>query len=69
MPSSTQYKNQYISEKYDRINLTVPKGQKEQIAERAAAQGLSVNSYINNLIKADMEGPKTKKKEMDYYLF
>ncbi len=48
------YQNDYIKEKYDRINLTVPKGRKEEIKKRAAA-GKSVNEYINSLIDDDMK--------------
>ena len=44
------YQNEYIKEKYDRINLTVPKGRKEEIKKAAAAAGQSVNEYINRLI-------------------
>lgn len=48
------YQNDYIKEKYDRINLTVPKGRKEAIKKKAAAAGKSVNEYINSLIDNDM---------------
>lgn len=48
------YQNDYIREKYDRINLTVPKGRKEEIKKKAAAMGKSVNEYINSLIDDDM---------------
>jgi len=48
------YQNSYIKEKYDRINLTVRKGRKEEIKKRAAATGKSVNEYINRLIDNDM---------------
>ena len=41
------YQNEYIKEKYDRINLTVPKGRKEEIKKKAASTGQSVNEYIN----------------------
>lgn len=47
------YQNEYIKEKYDRINLTVPKGRKEEIKKKAAAAGQSVNEYINALIDND----------------
>lgn len=50
-----KYQNQFINEKYDRINLTVPKGDKVVIKERAAAAGESVNEYINQAIKQRME--------------
>ena len=49
------YQNDYIKEKYDRINLTVPKGRKEKIKEKAASMGMSVNEYINSLIDNDMK--------------
>ena len=40
------YQNEYIKEKYDRINLTVPKGRKEEIKKKAAAAGQSVRLLI-----------------------
>ena len=49
-----KYQNQFINEKYDRINLTVPKGEKAVIKEKAAASGESVNEYINKAIKRRM---------------
>ena len=47
------YQNEDIKEKYDRINLTVPKGRKEEIKKKAASAGQSVNEYINTLIDKD----------------
>ena len=47
------YQNEYIKEKYDRINLTVSKGRKEKIKKKAASTGQSVNEYINTLIDKD----------------
>lgn len=47
------YQNDYIRQKYDRINLTVPKGRKEEIKKKAEAQGMSVNQYINKLLDED----------------
>ncbi|MCD7825696.1 MAG: hypothetical protein LUH14_07045 [Clostridiaceae bacterium] len=49
------YQNCYIKENYDRINLIVPKGRKKEIKEKAAAEGKSVNRYINGLIDTDMQ--------------
>lgn len=48
------YNNSFISKAYDRINLTVPKGDKEKIRVHAEKQGKSVNKYINDLIDSDM---------------
>ena len=45
--------NKYNAKAYDRINLVVRKGQKEQIQEYAKEKGMSLNAYINALIQAD----------------
>ena len=47
--------NKYISKAYDRVNLTLPKGQKDEIQAHAAAQGESVNAFINRAISEAME--------------
>lgn len=47
--------NKYIAGNYDRINLTLPKGQKEIIKAHAEAQGKSVNGFINEAIEEKME--------------
>ena len=47
--------NRYINAKYDRVNLTLPKGYKERITEVAKANGESVNAYIKRLIDADLQ--------------
>ena len=50
--------NKYISKAYDRVNLTLPKGQKDEIQAHAAAQGESVNAFINRAIMEAMERDK-----------
>lgn len=50
MAGKTAYKNAWQKENVDRINLTVPKGQKEAIAAHAQQQGESVNGFINKAI-------------------
>lgn len=42
--------NKWIAKAYDRINLTVPKGQKERLQAHAEAHGESVNGFINRAI-------------------
>lgn len=51
--NSTEYKNKFTREKYDRIGLVVKKGRKEELKARAESQGLSLNEYINRLIDND----------------
>lgn len=53
--NKNKYINDYIKEKYDRINLMVPMGTKSVIKSWASAEGKSINEYVNNLITADLE--------------
>ncbi|MDR3804190.1 MAG: Arc family DNA-binding protein [Dysosmobacter sp.] len=55
MASKSEYRNGWIAEKLDRINLTVPKGKKDTIKAHAEAQGESVNGFINRAIDETME--------------
>lgn len=50
-----KYQNEFIKQKYDRVNLTVPKGKKEKIKAAAKAAGQSVNEYINSAIDSYMD--------------
>lgn len=47
----TKAQNKYIAKAYDRINLTVPKGQKEIIKNHADKMGESVNGFITRAIE------------------
>lgn len=47
--------NKYMAANYDRINLTVPKGEKKKIKAHADITGESVNGYIYRLITEDMQ--------------
>lgn len=49
------YNNQFNANAYDRINLTVPKGKKDEIKAHAESRGESVNAYIWRLIQEDMK--------------
>lgn len=49
-----KYQNEFIKQKYDRVNLTVPKGKKDKIKAAAKAAGQSVNEYINSAIDSYM---------------
>ena len=52
--------NKYMAKAYDRINLTVPKGRKEEIQAFAASTGESVNGFINRAITEVMERDSAK---------
>lgn len=47
--------HKYVKANYDRMELTVPKGQKDTIKAHAAAQGESVNGFIGRAISEAME--------------
>lgn len=53
--ASTRAHNKYNAKAYDRINLTVAKGQKENIQAHATAHGESVNGFIGRAIVETME--------------
>ena len=59
--NQTEYVNEFIRKKYDRINLLIPAGNKEIIKRKAAQKGKSVNQYINELIDNDLKNSKEKK--------
>ncbi len=47
--------HKYVKKNYDRIEITTPKGMKEQIKDHAAAQDESMNAFINRAIVEAME--------------
>ena len=58
MPASkSQQKavHKYVREKYDRINITVPKGRKAAIQAAGAAVGESLNGYVTRAVDERME--------------
>ena len=55
------YDNAFIAEKYDRVNLTVPKGKKEIIKTHAETQGESTNAFINRAIDETIARDNEKK--------
>lgn len=52
--ASTTAQNKWIAKAYDRINLTVAKGNKDIIQAYAASRGESVNGFINRAIAETM---------------
>ena len=53
---ATKYKNDFQKEKYDRIIVNVPKGQKNIIDEHAKKKGYkSLNSFVVDAINEKLE--------------
>lgn len=58
MAGKTEYKNQWQKKNMDRINLTLPKGDKERIKAHAEERGESVNGFIKRAIDETMKRDK-----------
>lgn len=48
------YQNDYKREKYDRMELLLPKGRKEILKKKAKAAGVSMSEYINSLLEKEL---------------
>lgn len=57
--------NKYMAANYDRINLTVPRGQKNTIRTHATARGESVNAFIARAIRETMERDQAGQQPQD----
>lgn len=55
MAGKAEYKNQWLAENKDRINLVVEKGHKEKIKQHADQHNESVNGFINRAIHEAIE--------------
>jgi len=58
--TSAAVKNRYAAKVYDRINLTVKKGQKNIIQAHAEQQGESINAFINRAIDETISNDAAK---------
>lgn len=47
--------NKYIANNYDRINITLPAGQKEVWKKAAEDSGLSMNDFIRKCVNEKIE--------------
>lgn len=55
--NQSKYIQEFVKEKYDRCIFNVPKGQKAEIEKHWKAKGYkSLNAYVNELIRKDMQG-------------
>ena len=65
--NATKYKNDFTKENYDRLNVQIPKGQKERLKAYLTAQGYtSLNDYINKLISCDLAAHGEPPLSVDY---
>lgn len=47
--------HKYVKAKYDRLEITMPKGKKDEIKAHAERQGESVNGFVTRAIAETME--------------
>ena len=52
--NKTEYSNEYAKTYYDRVNLTLYKGQKAWITAQMLQSGESLNAYIQRAIRAQI---------------
>lgn len=57
---TTDYKRQFTAENYERLYITVDKGEKTTIKAAADKQGESLNSYVVGAIHERMERDNKK---------
>ena len=50
----------YNKKAYDRINISVKKGQRQIIKDYAASQGKSLNRFVLDAVEAEMNKGKTE---------
>ena len=55
--------NRYNAKAYDRINIAIPKGQKETVQKAADREGLSINAYIIKAVLAQLGLDKWPEKD------
>lgn len=55
-----QANNKYNAKAYDRINIAVPKGQKDIIKAHAERKGESINGFVNRAINETMQRDTTE---------
>ena len=52
--------NKYNDKAYDRINIAIPKGEKDKIKAHAESVGESVNGFVKRAINETMERDKSQ---------
>lgn len=56
--TSTAVKDRWNKKAYDQMPIRVPKGLKQRIEAYAHEKGMSLNGYVNGVIREDMGLPE-----------
>ena len=57
--------NKYVANNYDRVLVTMPKGEKDKIRSHAESRGESVNGFIGRAISETMERDKAPQRPQE----
>lgn len=57
--------NKYIAKAYDRVNLTLPKGRKEEVKAHAEQRGESLNGFIQRAIDETIQRDTQQQNESE----
>lgn len=57
--------NKYVANNYDRVLVTMPKGEKDRIKAHAESRGESVNGFIGRAISETMERDKAPQRPQE----
>jgi len=49
--TSPTVKDRYNRKRYDRLNIFIPKGRREDVRARAAADGTNINAVVNAALR------------------
>lgn len=64
MAGNTDYKRKFNEQKYDRLAITIPKGEKDKIKAHAEKRDNgSINGFVNRAIRETMERDNTEGNE------
>lgn len=63
--SQTDYKRKFNEVSYDRLAITIPKGQKAAVEAAAVRKGISVNALVNALLMAETGQTEIEWKQQD----
>ena len=65
MAKTTAAQQRAVQNNYDRVELSVPKGEKEEIQQAAKQAGQSVNAYVYEAVKRRIEQEQTTAETAD----
>ena len=52
--ANKKWNDKHLKERYDRVQLVLPKGTKQEVQQAAQNQNKSLNAYISDLIFNDL---------------